>query len=405
MPPIRVLHLADIHLGTELYGRVNPATGLSTRVEDFLASLDEAVEAALSLPVELVLFCGDAYRTRDPNPTYQREFALRVRRLSSAGIPVFLLVGNHDLPVATGRASSVEIFSTLQVPNVYVARKPGTYRIETARGPVQVAALPWVLRSALLTKEEYKNKSLDEINQATAEKIERIVRSFVEGLDPAVPAIMAAHVSVMGAVYGSEKTVSLGQDIVLPKSLIADPSFDYVALGHVHKHQVVSTRPLAVYPGSLERIDFGEEREDKGYIIAEVERGGATYTFHPVNARRFLTIEVSAMGEDPMAQVLEAIAAADVAGTIVRLRIHTTEEKEPFIIEQELRRALREAYHVAGVAKVVERRSRSRWSGHALQQMSPSEALATYLKYKGYPDERQELLRRYGEEIIRGHPL
>jgi DNA repair protein SbcD/Mre11 len=268
-----------------------------------------------------------------------------------------------------------------------------------------VATLPWVLRSTLFTKDEFKNKTLDEINQATADKIEHIMRSLVERLDPDIPAVLAAHASVMGAVFGSEQTVSLGQDIVLQKSIVANPAFDYVALGHVHKHQVLSTRPLTVYPGSIERVDFGEENEEKGYVLAEVERGQASYVFRSVGARRFLTIDVTAEGDDPLAEVLEAIGRADVAESVVRVRVHTTEEKEPLLVESEIRRSLREAHHVASVARIVERRSRSRWSGHALQQMSPQEALATYLRHRGFPPERSAVLARYGEAIIRERPI
>src|SRR3972149_330088 len=108
---LRVLHTADLHLGMENYGRLDPATGLSSRVADFLAALDETVDYALNNAVDLYLFCGDAYKTRDPSPTYQRELARRVHRLTLSGVSVFLLVGNHDLPNAVGRATTVEIFN------------------------------------------------------------------------------------------------------------------------------------------------------------------------------------------------------------------------------------------------------------------------------------------------------
>ena len=105
---IRLIHLADTHLGVENYGRLDPATGLSSRLSDFLAALDQAVDYAVTQRVDLVVFAGDAYKTRDPSPTHQRELARRIRRLCDAGIPCFLLVGNHDLPNAQSRANSDE---------------------------------------------------------------------------------------------------------------------------------------------------------------------------------------------------------------------------------------------------------------------------------------------------------
>jgi len=151
---IRILHFADLHLGVENYSRIDPATGLSTCFGDFQASLDEVVEFALENEVDLVLFCGDAYKSRDPSQTQQREFAKRIRRLATKGIPVFLLIGNHDLPNAIGRATAVEIFDTLAIENVIVANQPDVYPIKTKDGLIQIAALPWLRRSTLLSREE-----------------------------------------------------------------------------------------------------------------------------------------------------------------------------------------------------------------------------------------------------------
>ena len=83
---IRILHFSDLHLGVENYGHLDPRTGLSTRLGDFLRSFDSVVEFALDEDIHLVVFCGDAYKTRDPNPTFQREFAKRIRRLSLQSI-------------------------------------------------------------------------------------------------------------------------------------------------------------------------------------------------------------------------------------------------------------------------------------------------------------------------------
>jgi exonuclease SbcD len=151
---MKILHFADLHLGVETYGHVNPETGLSSRLEDFLGALDRLVDFALAEKVDLVLFCGDAYKTREPSQTQQREFAKRIKRLSEGGIPLFMVTGNHDLPNALGRATATEIFDTLSVPNVYVVNKPGVHRVVTPSGTIQIAALPWVRRSALLARED-----------------------------------------------------------------------------------------------------------------------------------------------------------------------------------------------------------------------------------------------------------
>ena len=139
---MRILHCSDLHIGVENYGRIDPATGFSTRLGDFLASLDEVVEYALTQSVDLVLLAGDVYKGRDPSQTHQREFAKRLNRLASAGIPTFLLVGNHDLPNAVSRATAVDIFPTLEVPHVYIGDSLQTYNIPTPAGPLQIWRCP-----------------------------------------------------------------------------------------------------------------------------------------------------------------------------------------------------------------------------------------------------------------------
>ena len=162
---MRILHFSDLHVGVENYGRIDPVTGLSTRLNDFLQSLDEVVEYALEHSVDLVLLAGDVYKGRDPSQTQQREFARRLVRLSAAGIPTFIVVGNHDLPNAVSRATAVEIFPTLGVPNVYVGSSLQTYLIPTKSGPLQLMAVPWPRRSGILSREETRGLSVEEVRR------------------------------------------------------------------------------------------------------------------------------------------------------------------------------------------------------------------------------------------------
>src|SRR3984893_4118568 len=123
---MKLVLFAALHIGVENYSRPDPETGLPSRLHDFLAAFDELVEFCLSELVDLVIFAGDAYKSREPSQTHQREFARRIRRLTTAGIPVFLLVGNHDLPNALSRANALEIFQTLAIENVFVGSRLGT---------------------------------------------------------------------------------------------------------------------------------------------------------------------------------------------------------------------------------------------------------------------------------------
>lgn len=403
---IKLLHFADLHLGAENYGRMEPTTGLSSRLTDFLRAFDQVVDYALDEAngVELVIFGGDAFKTRDPRPTYQRAFARRIRRLSQGGLPVVLIAGNHDLPTAANRAHAVEIFDTLSVPHVYVSSKPEWFRIEMESGPMQVVTLPWVTRNALLTREEYKNRSLEEVNELILERLIQIVEGengLISQLDRAVPTVLVAHSTVQGAVYGSERSVMLGNEVLLPPSLVRHPAWDYVALGHIHKHQVLYESPPVVYAGSLERIDFGEEKETKGFVVAEIERGNARYEFHPVDARPFVTVRVKADGDDPTAQVLAAVAAHDVTDAVVRVIAQTTADKEPLLRDSEIRRALAPAFYVAAVVKEVERPARLRLGQEALvAELTPLEILERYFEVKQIPPERVPLLLHRARALL-----
>ncbi len=410
---LRILHLADIHLGMENYGRTDPATGLSSRLGDFLRTLDEALDWALNNEVHLVLLAGDVYKNRDPSPTVQREFARRIRRLSAAGVPMFILVGNHDLPNAWARAHTVEIFDTLQVPHTWVARQPRFVTLPTAAGPVQIIALPWVTPATLLSKDEFRTASFEQLNGLMIDKLEELLDSFVEQLDPALPTILTAHAAVQGAVFGAERSVMLGHDLVLPRSFVARPEFNYVAMGHIHRHQVLPpggpTDPPIVYPGSMERIDFGEEDEEKGFMVVDIGdpdpatgRRPVTPRFHPVAARRFLTLKVSTNGANPTDTVLDKLRAheADIAGSIVRVIIKTTPEQEAALRDDEIRKALEGAAYIAGISRDVDRPNRVRFGDHAIEQMTPRQALELYMQVKNVSAARAATLRTAADRLM-----
>jgi exonuclease SbcD len=406
---VKILHFADLHLGVERYGRLDPTTGLSSRLLDFLKALDQVVDYALENKVDLVLFCGDAYKSREPTQTQQREFAKRIYRLSTNGVPIFLLIGNHDLPNAIGKATTTEIFDTLTVKNVYVSNRPQVHCIATKSGEVQIVSLPWLRRSALLTREESKNLTFEQINQRLQQALTRVIADKAGELDPALPSVLAAHVWVTGAKVGSESSMTIGQEHALLLSNVSHPVFDYIALGHIHRHQVLSQSPPVVYAGSLERLDFSDGEDEKGFYLVEIEPDGesvkrkVSFDFHPVVGRRFVTINVDIKEPDiePTATVLKAIAEQqdEVNDSIVRLQVSLPAEIEGHLRDSEIRNALREAHYFA-IAKDIKRESRLRLGQWAAEEITPYDALKAYLEASKVAPERARVLLEYGEKLI-----
>ena len=131
---MKILHFADAHIDISTSGRHDPESGLAVRTIDFLKALDTIVDAAIAEKVDLVIFAGDAYKDRTPVPTFQREWGRRIMRLSQAGVPTLLLVGNHDLSPASGRAHALQEFETLAIPFIHVASRPRFYSPEDLGG-------------------------------------------------------------------------------------------------------------------------------------------------------------------------------------------------------------------------------------------------------------------------------
>lgn len=409
---MKILHFADLHLGVETYGRIDAATGLSTRLADFLKVFDELVDYALEARVDLVLFCGDAYKSREPGQTQQREFARRVNRLAANGIPVFLLVGNHDLHNAFNKATAVDIFDTLAVPNVYVSNRPAVYKIPTAGGIVQIASLPWLRRGALLAKEELKNLSFEEVNRKAQEILTGIVGSHADTIDPELPSILAAHIWVAGAAVGSEKQMTIGQEPVLLSGNIANPAFDYVALGHIHRRQVLNpsrvNAPPVVYSGSLERVDFSEESDEKGFYIIEITTDGpkqrqTSFEFHPVSGRRFISITADINFADlaPTATVLRNIEEkrSEIIDAIVRVHIKLPGNLEGLLSMADIRSSLKEASN-ASITVEITRENRLRTVRWVAGEVTPLEALKAYLDGKKIPQEQANVLIHFGRQLI-----
>ena len=400
---MKLLHFADAHIDMANYGRHDPETGLPLRVLDFLKSLDTIVDASIDEKVDMVIFAGDAYKDRSPAPTFQREWGKRIIRLSQAKIPTLLLVGNHDLSPAAGRAHAIQEFDTLQVPFVKVLQKPEFLSPKDLWDlPVQIIAMPWVSRSGLMAAMESSASDSKDIFSEIEFRISELVEGWIEEADSELPLILTAHASVEGATYGAERMVMLGSDLVLPTSLVKDKRLDYVAMGHIHKPQDVNkgNQPPVIYPGSIERVDFGEAKDDKFYVIAHVEKGKETKVEWKLieGTRPFIERKAVLKSGENVIRVLKNALPEDLSKAIVKLVVEYPRELDSLIDESALRKHAEEAFEFHLVKRPqIEARVRIP-EGQVVSSMSPLDLLEQYFDSAKVEDADE--LGKLAREII-----
>jgi len=397
------------------YGRQDLETGLPLRVMDFLKSLDEIVDTATREQVDCVIFAGDAYKNRDPAPTFQREWGKRIMRLSKAEIPTILLVGNHDVSPSVARAHALEEFSTLSVPHVLVVDKPvflGPEELKPLCVPgkelaLQLLAVPWVSRSVLMAYLDFQTRDLGQLYEEMEKRLSNVLEKWLDGADPALPTILTAHASIEGAVYGGERTVLLGKDFVLPKSMMVDPRLDYVAMGHIHKSQNLNegNHPPVIYSGSIERVDFGEVKDDKFFVLADVEKGKTDLDWRKLKGIRPFhdrSLELTSQ-KDITDQVIKTLPSQDVIkDAVVRLVLEYPRAWAPLIDEKAIQEYASGAFefHFVKRPQMDERIRLPR--DQTVGDLTPSELLEKFWQSSHVTEEDAEALQALAASIITG---
>jgi len=407
-----IIHTADIHIGVENYSRPDPKTRTSSRLQDFLRSLDELVDYSIDNEADLVLICGDVYKSRNPTQTHQREFVKRISKLARKGIKVFLLAGNHDSPNVPGPATTLDIFPTLDIENVQIANELNTQIVQTRNGSIQIISLPWIRKGDFMSLEQYNQLSNEKFNSAIEEKLIEDLDKEIANLDSSMPSILASHVSADLAKTSSEKSMTLGKDYLLPTNFLANPKLDYVALGHIHRHQILNDDPPVVYSGSLERIDFGEEKDSKGFCVIDISTSPNknnrlnSYKFVEVNARRFKTIQIKIEENDesPNEKIIAEIEKHDIYETIAQVIIEVSSSRYKEISDRKIRESLSEANFVAAVRKNVITESKNRLGKELHESIPAIEALETYLKERNIDDHKIRQLLEKGQNLISENP-
>lgn len=254
---IRFLHFADLHMDKLNRGRIN-ADGQFIRTTDILQNLDLVIETAIRENVQLVLFAGDAYESHLVKQEYRSLFESKIMKLVNHGIDVVMIPGNHDMTKRSTSKHALHEFRSLQIPRVYILDSPDPFEMIDLEY-VQVIGIPWKYDDSFSMPSYDKNR----------------------------PVIVVAHCTVWGAEYQTgEPTgeIVVGKDYIIPlENLIFA---DYVALGHIHRPQVLSESPPVIYPGSCEILTWGEASDPPhGFILGELEKGKCEWELIPYTTR------------------------------------------------------------------------------------------------------------------------
>jgi exonuclease SbcD len=263
---LKVLCTADIHIGQQAYSKIDITTGLNTRVLHGLAVLDEMIDYAINNNIEVFAFAGDFYKNNLPSPTIQNEVNKRIKRLSDNNILSFILDGNHDVSKLESAKSALKTFNTLNIPNIIHSKFLNEY-IYTSRD-----------------NKKYKFVMLP--TYATKEELEDIINN----IDYTYPTLFIGHLTIRGALLNDWLVED--KEEYIDKDVFDKPNVFAIILGHLHKYQILDNSPLMFYTGSPDRIDFGEEKQEKGFVVLDIDEE-VNYEFIPNNAEKFKTIKVN----------------------------------------------------------------------------------------------------------------
>ncbi len=228
-----------------------------------------------------------------------------------------------------------------------------------------------------------------------------------------LPVILTAHASVQGARYGSERMVMLGSDLVLPTSLVCDPRLDYVALGHIHKPQDLNEgrQPPVIYPGSIERVDFGEAADDRYFVFADVTRGSTQVHWmkltgaRPFIERKAVIQPAPGAVETSSENVTDRIKAVlpppgQLEGAIVKLTVEYPREYEALIDEAALRQHAEAAFEFH-LVKRPQTEARVRLpADQTVSGLSPLDLLAQYWQASNVDATEADALQQLAAKLM-----
>ncbi len=251
---MRLLHIADLHAGKTL--------GKVSRNPDLQYSLEQVVSFVKENKIDLVLIAGDVFDKANPDNESKElifNFFLSLKDLASE---VVVISGNHD---SYDFMKSISGLSRLA--NVHIYDRPSKERYLFQMKDLKVACLPYPSERVITSADEDSKKSYAQI-------VGKFIKFLAHSVKDAKHKVLLAHLFVAGSKYTrTEKEATITQHYAVNPADLTEV-FDYVALGHVHRHQRIEQAPTqAYYTGTLYQLDFSEAGDDKFFNLITFEEG------------------------------------------------------------------------------------------------------------------------------------
>ena len=279
---MKFFHLADLHIGFPL--KVNEKNF------DYAKHLNFIIEKAKEFHIDAIVIAGDVFHMRDPDVTSQRLFAKFIKDVALNGIEILIVTGNHEGSPFRERNVHLDIYKELPLNFMHISKLPEVYTIKG----VNFITLPYPFKTNLLSKDEYRGKSEEEVLNELNTKLLLTLDSLLSNIKNHYMNILVAHLPVLEGKQGSEMYVNFTKENPLSIEELDRENISYFALGHLHKTQILQSRKfnhMFVYPGSLDRVDFGEEQDKKGFYFVDTRDTSPQFIENPY-ARAFYTIEI-----------------------------------------------------------------------------------------------------------------
>lgn len=289
MKKIRFLHAADLHLDSPFKGLKNlPAARFKHIQGSTFASFERLIDEALKREVDFVLISGDLFDEEDRSIRAQARLVQQFERLKEKEIPVFIIHGNHDhlggFRVQLDMPPHVHIFS----------ERPEWKQVRTKDGAdVSIAGF------------SYGSRHIHE----------RVITEY--------PKAEGGGYRI-ALLHGSEGSIEADHEPYAPFTIkeLLDKGYDYWALGHIHKRQILHQDPYIVYPGNIQ----GRHRKEtgpKGCYEVELEGDRTELTFIPVQEVEWIQKSVSLDGVTRFGELYNRIReAVDSCGEdMIELRL------------------------------------------------------------------------------------